>query len=127
MNLLIQLNLKITFKIFANLASTKLFKNNQIKPMNRYQTRLPSSVHRKLAKTVKRCRHMGLLPVNDYIRPTDKLPLTSIYNDFVEDTSQVVDKKTGMIKIVQLPSLEDKLTYSNYSNSNEANNAAEQE
>lgn len=51
MNLLIQLNLKILFKIFANLASTELFKNNQIKPMNRYQTR--TAVYKAIVKDGK--------------------------------------------------------------------------
>ena len=45
---------------------------------------------------------MGLLPFNDYIRPTDKLPLTNMYNEFVEDTAKVVDKTTGKIKIIHV-------------------------
>jgi ribosomal protein S18 len=91
------------------------------KLMNRYQTRLPTGVHRKLSKTVKHARNLGLLPHIDYIKPTDKIPLTSTYNDFMEDVAKVVDKKSGMIKILHMPSQVDKFSYSNYDTSVQAN------
>jgi small subunit ribosomal protein S18 len=99
------------------------FINEAGKLMNRYQTRLPTGVHRKLSKTVKHARNIGLLPYIDAIKPVDKIPLTSSYNDFMEDIAKVVDKKSGMIKIVHMPSKVDKFTYSNYDNSIEANQA----
>ena len=94
------------------------------KLMNRYQTRLPTNVHRKLAKTVKHARNLGLLPHVDNIKPSDKIPLTTTYNDFIEDVAKVVDKNNGMIKLIHNPSIEDKFSYSNYDSSIEANKAS---
>jgi ribosomal protein S18 len=101
------------------------FLNDGGKIMNRYQTRLPYPVHRKLAKVVKHARNLGLLPSYDFIKPSDKVPLTSTYNDFMQDVAKVVDKNTGMIKLIHLPSVEDKFTYSNYSDVTEAKKAME--
>jgi len=94
--------------------------------MNRYQTRLPTNVHRRLARSVKHARHLGLLPYVDYIRGFDKIPLTSTYNDFIDDISSVIDKKTGTIRHIHQPSLEDKFTYSNFQTSSEALKAQNQ-
>jgi ribosomal protein S18 len=87
---------------WKNLPLLIKFLNEGGKLMNRYQTRLPTGVHRKLARTVKHARNMGLLPFTDYIRPTDKLPLTNMYNEFVEDTAKVVDKFSGKIKVIHI-------------------------
>lgn len=87
---------------WKNLPLLIKFLNEGGKLMNRYQTRLPTGVHKKLARTVKHVRNMGLLPFTDYIRPTDKLPLTNMYNEFIEDTAKVVDKFTGKIKIIHV-------------------------
>lgn len=108
----------ITWK---NIALLTRFLNEAGKLMNRYQTRLPTSTHRKLSKTIKHARNLGILPFQDYIKPTDKIPFTSMFNDFIEDTSKVVDKTTGKIKIIQIPSKQDKFTYSSYSSSIDAN------
>jgi len=69
---------------------------------------------------------MGLLPYVDYVRGFDKIPLTSTYNDFVDDISTVIDKKTGTIKHIHQPSLQDKFTYSNFQSSSEALKAQNQ-
>ena len=53
------------------------FLNETGKLLNRYQSRLPSSTHRKVAKTVKKMRHLGLIPFVGRILPTDKIPLGS--------------------------------------------------
>ena len=108
---------------WKNLPLLIRFINEAGKLMNRYQTRLPTKVHRKLVKTVKHARNLGLLPHIEYIKPSDKIPLTSTYNDFMEDTAKVVDKKSGMIKVIHMPSKVDKFTYSNYDSSIEANEA----
>lgn len=108
---------------WRNLPLLTRFLNPAGKLMNRYQTRLPTAIHRKLSKTVKHARNMGLLPSTDLIKPHDKLPFTSLYTDFVDDTSKVVDKNTGYIKIIHIPSEQDKFSYSNYSNSSEAHKA----
>ena len=44
-----------------------------------------------------------------------------MYNEFLEDTSKVVDKETGVIKVVHLPSDKDKYNYSSYDSAFEAN------
>lgn len=105
---------------WKNLPFLVKFLNEAGKIMNKYQTRLPTNVHRRLAKSVKHARHLGLLPYVDYIRGYDKIPLTSTYNDFVDNISTVIDKKTGTIKHIHQPSLEDKFTYSNFQSSTEA-------
>jgi small subunit ribosomal protein S18 len=105
---------------WKNLPFLVKFLNEAGKLMNRYQTRLPTNVHRRLAKSVKHARHMGLLPYVDYIRGYDKIPLTSTYNDFVDDISTVIDKKTGTIRHIHQPSMQDKFTYSNFNSSTDA-------
>lgn len=105
---------------WKNLPFLVKFLNEAGKLMNRYQTRLPTNVHRRLARSVKHARHMGLLPYVDYVRGYDKIPLTSTYNDFVDDISSVIDKKTGTIRHIHQPSLQDKFTYSNFQTSTEA-------
>jgi len=91
------------------------FLNEGGRMMNRLQTRLPSYLHRKLSKTVKHARELGLLPFTDFIKPSDKVPITSNYQMFYENTVQVVDPSTGMIKSINNPSDQDKFTYANYS------------
>ena len=105
---------------WKNLPFLVKFLNEAGKLMNKYQTRLPTNIHRRLAKSVKHARHLGLLPYVDYIRGFDKIPLTSTYNDFIDNVSTVIDKRTGLIKHIHQPSLEDKFTYSNFDNSSEA-------
>jgi small subunit ribosomal protein S18 len=112
---------------WKNLPLLLRFLNDAGKLMNRYQTRLPYPVQRKLAKTVKHARDLGLLPHTDHIKPFDKIPLTSTYNDFIQDVAKVVDKNTGIIKLVHLPTVEDKFTYSNYTNVGEANKAYDEQ
>ena len=106
---------------WKNLPLLVRFINDGGKLMNKYQTRLPSSIHRKLARTVKHARNMGLLPFVDYVKPYHKVPFTSMYNEFLEDTSKVVDKETGVIKVIHLPSDKDKYNYSSYDYAYEAN------
>lgn len=53
------------------------FLNETGKIYNRYQSRLPSSTHRKVAKTVKKMRNLGVLPYVGLVTPTDKIPIGS--------------------------------------------------
>ena len=106
---------------WRNLPLLVRFLNEGGKLMNRYQTRLPGDIHRKLARTVKHARNMGLLPHTDFVKPFHKLPFTSMYNEFYEDRAKVVDKKTGMIKIIHQPTLQDKYSYSSYDSAVESN------
>ena len=83
--------------------------------MNRYQTRLPTPVQKKVAKTIKHVRNLGLLPFCDYIKPQDKLPLTSILTNFYDSSIKVVDQNTGRINIIQNPSDKEQFVYSSFS------------
>jgi len=72
------------------------FLNESGKLYNRFQTRLPSSVHRKVAKTVKKMRHLGLLPFVGLLKPTDKIPLGKNFIDDVEEMhKKTIDPVTG--------------------------------
>lgn len=82
--------------------------------MNRYQTRLPTPVQRKVGKTIKHARNLGLLPFCEYIKPQDKLPLTSVLTNFYESTIKLVDKQTGRINIVSNPLEKEQFVYSSY-------------
>lgn len=106
---------------WKNLPLLTRFINEAGKLMTRYQSRLPTSVHRKLAKTVKHARNMGLLPFNDFIKPEHKVPFTSIYTEFLHDTTKVVDQKTGTIKLVYLPTDKDKFSYENFGSATDSN------
>ncbi len=84
------------------------------KLLNRHQTRFPSRIHRKLSKKVKHARTLGLLPYSDFIKETDKIPLTSNHQMFYEETVQVIDPSTGMVKTVNNQTEQEKFTYANY-------------
>lgn len=53
------------------------FLNSSGKLYNRFQTRLDTSVHRRLAQTVRKSRSLGLLPYVGHVKPTDKISLGS--------------------------------------------------
>jgi len=71
------------------------FLNDTGKLFNRFQTRLPTSVHRKVAKTVKKMRNLGLLPYVGLLKPTDKIPLGSYIEDIEEMHKKTIDPVTG--------------------------------
>jgi ribosomal protein S18 len=99
---------------WKNLPLLTRFLNDGGKILNRYQTRLPIRIHKKLSRTVKHARNMGLLPFSDFLKPYHKIPFTSIYNEFYEETSKVVDVNTGLIKLIHQPTDKDKFNYSSY-------------
>ena len=101
---------------WKNISLLVKFINEGGRIMNRLQSRLPTYIHRKLARMVKHCRNMGLLPHTDFVKATDKVPITSNYQMFYEDTVQTVDPGTGMIKAVTSPSDQDRFTYANFDN-----------
>lgn len=80
---------------WRNLAFITKFVNSSGKLYNRYQSRLDTSVHRKVAKTVKKIRHLGLLPFAGQITPTDKIPLGSYIDDVEEMHKKTIDPVTG--------------------------------
>ena len=53
------------------------FMNPEGKLYNRFQTRLPTPVHRKMAKIVRKMRNLAIIPTVGRIQPTDKIPLGS--------------------------------------------------
>lgn len=71
------------------------FLNASGKLYNRFQTRLETPVHRKLAKTVRKSRSLGLLPYVGHIKPTDKISLGSYIQDIEEMHKKTVDPVTG--------------------------------
>ena len=73
------------------------FMNDTGKLYNKYQTRLPTPVQRKVAKTIKRVRNMGLFPVKGLIKPTDKIPLGHFLEDMEENHKKTIDPVTGRL------------------------------
>ena len=71
------------------------FLNDTGKLYNRYQSRLPTNVHRKVAKTVKKMRNLGLLPYVGLMKPTDKIPVGSFVEDLEEMHKKTIDPLTG--------------------------------
>ena len=64
---------------------------------NRYQSRLQTNVQRKVSKTVKKMRHLGLLPHVGTLKPTDKIPLGSFIQDVEEMHKKTIDPVTGRL------------------------------
>lgn len=73
------------------------FLNGTGKLYNRYQSRLPTNVHRKVAKTVKKMRNLGLLPYVGLLKPTDKIPIGSYIEEVEEMHKKTIDPVTGRL------------------------------
>jgi ribosomal protein S18 len=73
------------------------FVNESGKLYNRFQSRLPTSIHRKIAFTVKKMRHLGILPWVGLIKPTDKIPIGSYIEDIEEMHRKTIDPVTGRL------------------------------
>ena len=73
------------------------FLNSTGKIMNRYQTRLRTSVQRKIAKTIKHIRDINLISHVGLIKPTDKIPLGSFMEDIEEMHKKTIDPVTGRL------------------------------
>lgn len=73
------------------------FLNETGKLYNRYQSRLPTNIHRRVAKTVKKMRHLGLLPFVGLLKPTDKIPIGSFIEDVEEMHKKTIDPITGRL------------------------------
>lgn len=82
---------------FRNGALMCKFLNDSGKLYNRYQTRLTSSVHRKVAKTIKKMRHLGLIPFVGVLKPTDKIPLGNFIDEVEEMHKKTIDPITGRV------------------------------
>ena len=71
------------------------FMNETGKILNKYQSRLPTAVHRKLAKTIKHVRDMELFAHVGLLKPTDKIPVGSFVEDLEEMHKKTIDPVTG--------------------------------
>jgi len=73
------------------------FLNDTGKLYNRYQTRLETSVQRKVAKTIKKMRAQFVLPTVGLIKPTDKIALGSYIEEVEEMHKKTIDPVTGRL------------------------------
>lgn len=71
------------------------FLNPQGKLYNRWQSRLETVVHRRVAHTIKKMRHLGLIPFVGYIKPTDKIPIGGYIEEVEEMHKKTIDPVTG--------------------------------
>lgn len=71
------------------------FMNETGKILNKYQSRLPTAVHRKLAKTIKHVCDMELFAHVGLLKPTDKIPVGSFVEDLEEMHKKTIDPVTG--------------------------------
>ena len=80
---------------WKNTALLARFMNDTGKILNRYQSRLPSSVHRKVAKTIKKVRDLNVFSHVGLIKPSDKIPVGSFIEDLEEMHKKTIDPVTG--------------------------------
>lgn len=71
------------------------FMNDTGKIYNRFQSRLKTTVQRKMAKTIKKVRDLQLIPHVGLIKPSDKIPLGSFIEDVEEMHKKTIDPVTG--------------------------------
>ncbi len=71
------------------------FMNETGKILNKYQSRLPTGVHRKVAKTIKHVRDMEVFAHVGLLKPTDKIPVGSFIEDLEEMHRKTIDPVTG--------------------------------
>mmetsp|Transcript_42866 Transcript_42866/g.41189 ORF Transcript_42866/g.41189 Transcript_42866/m.41189 type:complete len:195 (+) Transcript_42866:493-1077(+) len=80
---------------YRNTTLLTKFLNDTGKLLNKFQTRLETPVQRKMSKTVKHARHMGLIPHVGLIKPTDRISLGTFIEDLEEMHKKQVDPLTG--------------------------------
>lgn len=71
------------------------FMNDTGKILNKYQSRLPTSTHRKVAKTIKHVRDLEVFSHVGLLKPTDKIPVGSFVEDLEEMHKKTIDPVTG--------------------------------
>ncbi len=71
------------------------FMNETGKILNRYQSRLPTGVHRRMARTIKKVRDLDLIAHVGVIKPTDRIPVGSFIEDLEEMHKKTIDPVTG--------------------------------
>lgn len=83
------------------------FMNETGKIMNKYQSRLPSAVHRKVARTIKHVRDLEVFSHIGLLKPTDRIPVGSFIEDLEEMHRKTIDPVTGRLFLKH--SLQDEL------------------
>jgi ribosomal protein S18 len=73
------------------------FMNETGKIINKYQSRLPTGVHRKVAKTIKKVRDLEIFAHVGLLKPTDKIPVGSFVEDLEEMHKKTIDPVTGRL------------------------------
>ena len=73
------------------------FMNDTGKILNKYQSRLPTSTHRKVAKTIKKVRDMEIFAHVGLLKPTDRIPVGSFIEDLEEMHKKTIDPVTGRL------------------------------
>jgi ribosomal protein S18 len=84
------------------------FMNDTGKILNKFQSRLPTGVHRKVAKTIKHVRDLELVAHVGLLKPTDKIPVGSFIEDLEEMHKKTIDPVTGRMFLKH--SLQDELS-----------------
>ena len=73
------------------------FMNETGKILNKYQSRLPTSAHKKVAQTIKRVRDLEIFSHVGLVKPTDKIPVGSFIEDLEEMHRKTIDPVTGRL------------------------------
>jgi len=71
------------------------FMNDTGKILNKYQTRLATATHRKVAKTIKHVRDLEVFSHVGLVKPTDRIPVGSFIEDLEEMHKKTIDPVTG--------------------------------
>lgn len=87
------------------------FMNDTGKILNKYQTRLATATHRKVAKTIKHVRDLEVFAHVGLLKPTDRIPVGSFIEDLEEMHKKTIDPVTGRMFLKH--SLQDELRVKN--------------
>jgi ribosomal protein S18 len=87
------------------------FMNDTGKILNKYQTRLATATHRKVAKTIKHVRDLEVFAHVGLVKPTDRIPVGSFIEDLEEMHKKTIDPVTGRMFLKH--SMQDELRVKN--------------
>lgn len=83
------------------------FMNETGKILNKFQTRLRTSVQHKISRTIKHMRNLQLIATVGLVKPSDKIPVGSYIEDLEEMHKKTIDPVTGRLFLKH--SLQDRL------------------
>jgi ribosomal protein S18 len=75
------------------------FMNDTGKIMNKYQTRLQTATHRKVARMIKHVRDLEVFSHVGVMKPSDRIPVGSFIEDLEEMHKKTIDPVTGRMFI----------------------------